>query len=184
MASKVDDDIFKKKEYESGDGMMTMIWGPIFWNTLHMVSFNYPVCPSKQQQEDYCKFLLYMGKVLPCSYCRTSFPSNLMQAGYGPDVFTSRDAFSRFIFKLHEIVNFRITHKPSGLSFEDVRSRFENFRSRCLTQREHSDATKKEGCTAPLHADTKGRCVIKIVPVDSSDVSFDVSPACQVRREL
>ena len=31
---------FTKKDYVSGDGMVTKIWGPIFWTAMHTMSFN------------------------------------------------------------------------------------------------------------------------------------------------
>ena len=42
----------------------------------------------------------------------------------------NRDSFSRYVYNLHEIVN-RMLQKKSGLSFCDVRDRYEHFRSRC-----------------------------------------------------
>ena len=38
--------IFNKKNYSSGDGMLTTIWGPNMWHYLHTISFNYPIKPS------------------------------------------------------------------------------------------------------------------------------------------
>ena len=33
---------FTKKQYNSGDGMLTTVWGPGLWHYLHTMSFNYP----------------------------------------------------------------------------------------------------------------------------------------------
>ena len=43
--------VFKKKEYASGDGMMTTIWGPSLWHYLHTMSFNYPVNPTPDDKK-------------------------------------------------------------------------------------------------------------------------------------
>ena len=43
--TKIKKRIFSKKHYLSGDGMMTLIWGPNLWHYLHTISFNYPVKP-------------------------------------------------------------------------------------------------------------------------------------------
>ena len=40
------DIVFTKKDYNSGDGMITSIWGPSMWHYLHTISFNYPVNPT------------------------------------------------------------------------------------------------------------------------------------------
>ena len=38
--------VFKKKDFYSGDGMVTKIWGPVAWTLLHTISFNYPINPT------------------------------------------------------------------------------------------------------------------------------------------
>jgi len=37
--------VYKKKDYNSNDGMLTSVWGPGAWHYIHSVSFNYPVQP-------------------------------------------------------------------------------------------------------------------------------------------
>ena len=44
--------IFTKKNYLSGDGMLTTIWGPSLWHYLHTISFNYPIQPSQIQKKN------------------------------------------------------------------------------------------------------------------------------------
>ena len=44
--------VFKKQDYESNDGMLTSIWGPSLWHSLHTMSFNYPNKPTKIQKEN------------------------------------------------------------------------------------------------------------------------------------
>ena len=46
----------------------------------------------------------------------------------------NRDKFSRYIYKLHEIVN-KMLGKKSGLSYCDVRERYEHFRARCTEEK-------------------------------------------------
>ena len=43
----------------------------------------------------------------------------------------------KYIYKLHVVIN-KMLEKKSGLSYNDVRERYEHFRSRCTL--------KKEGC--------------------------------------
>ena len=45
--------VFKKKELNSGDGMLTTVWGPSMWHVLHTMSFNYPVQPTKEDKQNY-----------------------------------------------------------------------------------------------------------------------------------
>ena len=50
--------VFNKNDYESNDGMMTSVWGPALWHSLHTMSFNYPVNPTKKEKINYKKFIL------------------------------------------------------------------------------------------------------------------------------
>ena len=46
---------FTENDFNSGDGMLTSVWGPSMWHTLHTISFNYPVIPTKEQKVKYYK---------------------------------------------------------------------------------------------------------------------------------
>ena len=52
------DKIYTKKDYSSNNGMMTTIWGPILWQFLHIMSFNYPVNPNDKNKKEY-KIYIY-----------------------------------------------------------------------------------------------------------------------------
>ena len=52
--------IFTKKQYNSGDGMLTSIWGPSMWHYLHTVSFNYPIKPTSEDKKKYRELILNM----------------------------------------------------------------------------------------------------------------------------
>jgi len=43
--------IFVKKDFVSGDGMVVSLWGPAMWHSLHTISFNYPIKPSKSDKK-------------------------------------------------------------------------------------------------------------------------------------
>ena len=67
---------FSKKDFLSGDGMMTKIWGPAMWHYLHTMSFNYPVNPTNDDKKNYRDFILNLKNVLPCKYCRINLSNN------------------------------------------------------------------------------------------------------------
>ena len=180
--------MFTREDFMSGDGMQTAIWGPVFWTSIHLVSFNYPVGPNDESvRTQYKEWLLATGKVLPCRYCRENFNKNLEAALRGrtlDDVLLSRDSFSRFCYDLHEEVN-RMLNKPTTRSFEEVRDMYEGFRSRCLTteqERELLRAQSEKGCVVEKHVGTKGKCKISIVPRDEVCEGLSVAEQCQVRR--
>ena len=68
---------FSKNDFGSGDGMLTSVWGPSLWHTLHTVSFNYPVKPTIKDKINYRRFVLELKYVLPCKYCRDNLKKNL-----------------------------------------------------------------------------------------------------------
>jgi DNA polymerase III delta prime subunit len=54
---------FKKKDYNSGDGMLTSVWGPAQWHFLHTMSFNYPVNPTREDNHNYRNYVLSLKNV-------------------------------------------------------------------------------------------------------------------------
>lgn len=181
--------VFSKKDYESGDGMMTKIWGPAMWHYLHTMSFNYPVEPTKEQKIHYRDFVLNLRNVLPCKYCRINLTNNLKKKPLTMCHMKSRETFSRYIYELHETVN-RMLNKKSNLTYCEVRDRYENFRSRCteekpkvFTFKKSTTRRKKEkGCTEPLYG-KKAKCVINIVPQEDKTATFQMDKKCIKTRE-
>ncbi len=42
--------VFTKKHFNSGDGMLTAVWGPSLWHFLHIMSLNYPIRPTSDEK--------------------------------------------------------------------------------------------------------------------------------------
>lgn len=165
--------VFKPSDLKSGDGMLTTVWGPSLWHVLHTMSFNYPNEPTQEQKHHYRNFILNLENVLPCKYCRINLKKNFKTLPLKMCHMENRDTFSRYIYNLHETVN-KMLKKKSGLTYCDVRERYEHFRARCTTK------TKKveKGCTEPLFDGVKAKGVIQIVPQSKPCESFQVSDQC------
>lgn len=181
---------FSRKDYMSGDGMLTSVWGPAAWHLIHTISFNYPINPTAENKKDYKEFIENLQNVLPCKYCRINLKNNLKAYPIRPCHMKNRDSFSRYIYKLHEVINKKLG-KKSGLTYCDVRERYEHFRARCT----QNDAPKifkfnktiknkkEKGCTEPLYG-KKAKCIIQIVPQEQKSPSFSVDNKCiKVRDE-
>lgn len=178
--------VFDKSYYNSGDGMLTKVWGPSLWHYLHTMSFNYPIKPTKCDKRYYKRFMHTLKYVLPCKYCRENYKKNLKALPLNQEVFKSRHSFSKYVYRLHEHVN-RMLGKTSNLSFKQVRDRYEHFRARCNKTRKKSNMKtrsktiknkkikKENGCIDPLHG-IKSRCVVHIVPQNKSCVGFKMDP--------
>jgi hypothetical protein len=112
----------------------------------------------------------------------------------------NRDKFSMYIYKLHELIN-KMLNKTSGLTYNDVRERYEHFRARCSKsikefekeQMEQEEKEKKEqeekekkekekGCTEPLYGE-KSKCILKIVPQDTKCETFSINEKC-IKKKL
>jgi hypothetical protein len=185
--------IFKKKDYESGDGMLTAVWGPSMWHFLHTMSFNYPVNPTADNKRHYRDFMLSLQYILPCKYCRQNLTNNFKVFPLKMSDMANRDSFSRYVYRLHELVN-KLLKKKSGLSYCDVRERYEHFRSRCtddkpkifnvkdelvkarLFKKTHKN-NKEKGCTEPLYG-KKSKCIIKIVPQEEKCKTMQIDKKC------
>jgi hypothetical protein len=160
------------------------------------MSFNYPVNPSKEDKKNYQGFVLNLQNILPCKYCRQNLQKNFKANPLTMADMANRDRFSRYIYKLHEMVN-KLLGKKSGLSYCDVRERYEHFRSRCTLDEKPKlfdfskvktlkKGKKKEiekGCTEPLYG-KKAKCIIKIVPQDEKCKTLQIDKKCIKTRKL
>uniref|UniRef100_A0A6C0L154 thiol oxidase n=1 Tax=viral metagenome TaxID=1070528 RepID=A0A6C0L154_9ZZZZ len=174
--------VFTRKDYESKDGMLTAVWGPGLWHSLHAISFNYPNIPTKIQQKKYKSWVQNLKYVLPCKYCRINLIKNFKQLPLLDRHMKNRYTFSKYIYDLHELIN-KMLGKKSGLTYCDVKERYEHFRARCnKTIKMQNFIPKKEnGCTEPLYG-IKSKCVIQIVPHETKCKTFNVNQKCKTKR--
>ena len=177
--------VYNDKDFKSKDGMLTSVWGPSLWHYLHTMSFNYPVEPTETDKKYYKQFVLSLKYVLPCKYCRMNLRGNLKAVPLTDTVLKNRANFSRWMYDLHEHIN-TMLKKKSGLSFEEVRERYEHFRARCsetsvnkiMEELKKINKNKKEkGCETPLYGH-KSKCIIKIVPTETKEQTFQMDNAC------
>ena len=181
--------VFSKEEYNSGDGMLTSVWGPPMWHFLHTMSFNYPVNPTVEDKKNYSDFIYNLRYVLPCKYCRINLSNNLKKKPLLMCHMENRAAFSRYIYELHELVN-KMLGKKSHLTYCDVRERYEHFRSRCTEEKPkiftfkkvQTRKKKEKGCTEPLYG-KKSKCVINIVPQEDKTSTFQMDKKCIKTRD-
>ena len=179
--------VFSDEEYNSNDGMLTSVWGPVFWFFLHTMSFNYPICPNNETKKHYMNFILSLKNILPCKYCRDNLTDNFKKLPISMDTMKNRETFSRYVYNLHEMVN-KMLGKKSGLSYCDVRERYEHFRARCTDEKpklfkiKKTQKKKEKGCTEPLYG-KKAKCVIKIVPQEEKCKTLQIDKKCIKSRD-
>ena len=190
--------VYDKGDFASGDGMLTSVWGPSLWHYLHTMSFNYPTKPTRDDKKHYRAFVLSLKNVLPCKYCRMNLRKNLKDLPLRNKDMKNRRSFSLWMFKLHEHIN-KMLGKKSGLTYSQVRERYEHFRARCTIDidektklvkikpiknktRKKKKKAKEKGCVEPLYG-KKSKCVIKIVPKEDKCKTFQINKKCLKVRE-
>jgi hypothetical protein len=164
---------FSEEDYSSRDGMLTSVWGPSTWHMLHTISFNYPAEPTPVQKRQYMSFIKSLEHVLPCGACRKNLRNNFKKLPLTMRAMRSRATFSRYVYDLHEHVN-TMLGKKSGLSYEDVRERYEHFRARCGGK---PVARVEAGCVKPM-VGKKSKCVLRVVPHDTDVATFEIDGKC------
>ena len=171
------------EDYSSNNGMLTTVWGPSAWHFLHTMSFNYPVKPTVFQKRHYMDFIQHLEHVLPCGKCRKNLKRNFKRLPLKMSDMESRATFSLYIYRLHELVN-KMLGKSSGLTYEDVRERYEHFRARCAKPLNTPIRIVKDekGCTESLYGE-KSKCVIQIVPETTKCDTFQMDKKC-VKQKL
>jgi hypothetical protein len=181
--------VFSKKDFSDGDGMIVSVWGPAQWHFLHTMSFNYPVKPTSNDKKYYREYMLNLVNVLPCKHCRVNLKNNYKVFPITMECMKNRNSFSRYVYQLHERINKNLG-KDSGLSYCDVRERYEHFRARCVEEpmkkfnfKKTSKNSKETGCTEPLYG-KKSKCIIKIVPKEERCKTFQMDEKCKKTRGI
>jgi len=171
--------VFQKEDFDSNDGFMVNIWGPLMWTTLHTISFNYPVNPTIEEKNHYRDFIINLQNVLPCKSCRINLRNNFKILPLKMSNMKNRETFSKYIYNLHEIVN-KMLKKKSNLTYQDVRERYEHFRARCVQEKQiqtKKNKNREKGCTEPLYG-KKAKCIINIVPQENKTSTFQIDKDC------
>ena len=103
----------------------------------------------------------------------------------------NRETFSKYVFNLHELIN-KMLGKKSGLTYNQVRERYEHFRARCAKsfkdlrkdlRKTMKKPNKEKGCTEPLYGE-KAKCVLRIVPDSKKIKTLEIDDKCVKKRGL
>ena len=78
------------------------VWGPFFWNTIHIITLAYPSDPDEQTKQAAKDFFYSLQYLLPCSICKEHYRNHL--ANYPPEISTKKDII-QYAFNLHNLVN-------------------------------------------------------------------------------
>ena len=115
----------------SSSKVMTTIWGPLGWMTLHSMASIYPDEPSQSEKHLMNVWIDMFRDTITCPSCKDHFTSLLAvyRRDY-KDMLASRRDFLLFTFRAHNAVNQRISKPVYGSAtacFEQLRN---NVKSR------------------------------------------------------
>jgi len=154
------------------NGLTVSTWGPVGWVYIHSVSFGYPVSPSDfdikngnpigTTENNYRMFFKFVGKTLPCKFCRNSYDKFTAEI---PIRLESRDALTHWLWEIHNKVNGKL-EKDYSVSYPEIQKKFESFRAKC------SHTANAKGCTEPLGNEPKKECKIVIRPIRTTFCIF------------
>ncbi len=101
-------------------------WGPQFWETLHIISFNYPDNPGNAQKEATWNFFNALPFLLPCPVCCDHCSNFIKQ---NPPLVYNKEYLTRWVSDFHNDVNRRLG-KPEW-SFEEVQKKYGSLNNAC-----------------------------------------------------
>tara|TARA_B100000035_G_C20797950_1_gene464150 strand:- start:154 stop:609 length:456 start_codon:yes stop_codon:yes gene_type:complete len=83
------------------------VWGPIFWDTLHLTAFGYPSDPNAIDKKSYKNFILNYVKILPCDKCSRDALEyiNMISDFEWSKILKTRDSFIKWTWVFHDYVN-------------------------------------------------------------------------------
>ena len=80
------------------------IWGPSLWNSLHLITLNYPEKPSFAVRKQYYDFFNNLRYMIPCIYCRKNYIEHLNEIPLEPYL-DSRQLLVKWLIDIHNLVN-------------------------------------------------------------------------------
>jgi hypothetical protein len=141
----------------NNNGMMTKVWGPPGWLFLHCVTFGYPYVIDEfdythfQKRNDYKQFFTYLGKILPCRYCRESYNQYIKELPID-NFLGSRKDLCLWLYLIHNKVNDKLGVPKCDIpSFKELQEKYESYRAECKKTTEKERLEKKaKGCVTPI----------------------------------
>ena len=127
--------------------MQTKFWGPPGWDFLHSVANNYANLDWKLLEEkgmdddmrnNYKQFFYYVGKVLPCRYCRKSYKKFYKELPIDNYLY-GLDDLLYWTYCIHNKVNDKLRaqgeHDKPNPSFDEIRKKYRSHNAKSCTKK-------------------------------------------------
>lgn len=152
----------------ANNGLITKIWGPPTWVSLHCITFGYPVEPTEEQKKNYKDYFIGVGNVLPCKYCRESYKEFIKEEGsiLDDNALKNRNTFTKWFYNLHNKVNNKLGI-DYDVNYKCICKKYESYRAKCTTKID----PKIKGCIVPL--DEKTKCYKEAAKRDCPIIDYE-----------
>ena len=101
------------------------VWGPIFWDAMHIVSLAYPVQPTEADKAGAKAFFESLTSVIPCPICREHYAAKIKES---PIALESKGELIYWVWDIHNQVN-AMLNKPT-VTIEQFLERMKTLGSR------------------------------------------------------
>jgi hypothetical protein len=174
-------DIFdlKKSFKTNSSGLITKIWGPPMWESLHCIAFGYPLKPTSEQKKNYKDFFTNLMNVLPCKFCRDSYKDFVTKDDEPETLLRDCDMENRYtltkwLYRLHNRVNKKLG-MDYHISYNDIVQKYESYRAKCIPN--------ENGCNMPLDVKAQSflKSTIKHAPVIHQDQYLKIKEYARLR---
>ena len=105
--------------------------------------------------EDYYRFFYYLGKVLPCKYCRNSYQDFFEELPILP--YLEKQQLAQWVYHIHNKVNNKLRNqgepKPPNPPYELVYNKYDSYRAKSCIEKKRDDdeiKIKQTICNDPL----------------------------------
>uniref|UniRef100_A0A6C0B5B5 thiol oxidase n=1 Tax=viral metagenome TaxID=1070528 RepID=A0A6C0B5B5_9ZZZZ len=102
---------------------MTIKWGPIYWNYIHMITLHYPIKPSKKEKDLYFNLIWNFINTLPCPTCKKEVTKLITNNNLQKSL-ESRETVVKYFWSIHNQVNIRLKKHP--LSFRNFKNLYKS----------------------------------------------------------
>ena len=91
-------------------GMSPDVWGPIFWNAMHIATLGYDETPTEEEQKAAANIFNSLKFMIPCPICRHHY-SMILKTDPVEPVVVSRTKLVQWAFQIHNRVSKEIGNK-------------------------------------------------------------------------
>ncbi len=114
------------------EGLLTTIWGPVTWEFLHCITFNYPYEPTPDDKKHYKSYFESLQYVLPCCLCRDHYAQFIITEGTAltDEVMENRNTLTYWLYTLHNAVDKRLGFKYD-ITYDDVCKKYNGYIAHC-----------------------------------------------------